>query len=154
MDVSFSDIRIEDILPHRGRMKLVDKIIEIHKDKVVTEAVVNETWPLIRRKNISPLILIELVAQTAGICNGIERIKKYGLNSEKKGWIVGIKKAVFHVMEIPVGSRIVTHIENRFKYDAFREIKGKAIIGSITACEVILQVFQPESENQIQEEAL
>ena len=126
-------------------MKLVGKILEIHKGKAVVETIITEDFPLIDNNKINPIILIELIAQTAGVSNGMERLTKHGLDSEKMGWIVGIKKAVFYVNEIPVGSKIITYAENCFKYDSFREIKGKAVIDSVVAGEVTLQVFQKEA---------
>ena len=34
------DISIEDLLPHRGRMKLVDEIVELDPEQAVTAATV------------------------------------------------------------------------------------------------------------------
>ena len=144
--MNFSNIKIEDLLPHRDKMKLVGNIIKIDEGDAVVETVITKNFPLVYDNNVNPIILIELIAQTAGISNGIERLTKYGINSEKKGWIVGIKKAVFYINEIPLNSKIITYAKNCFKYDSFREIQGKAIIDNITVCELTLQVFQPESK--------
>ena len=88
----------------------------------------------------------ELIAQTAGISNGLERIRKHGIDSEKKGWLVRIKKSRFFIDEIPIETRIVTHTEKIFEYDGFREMKGTARIGEKIVCEASLQVFQPEAD--------
>ena len=93
-----TNIGIEDLLPHRGRMLLIDEIIEVDDKKAVTGATVTELWPLFDGKAVSSLILIELVAQTAGIVNGWVRIEKKGKNSKKEGWLVGIKQSRFFLM--------------------------------------------------------
>ena len=141
-----ANIAIEDLLPHRGRMMLISEIIEMDEDRAVTVSVVTDQWPLFDGKTVSPIILIELIAQTAGISNGLERIRKHGKDSEKKGWLVGIKESHFFVDAISLRTRIITRAENRFKYDGFREILGTGRIGRDIICETSLQVIQPDSD--------
>ncbi len=140
--MNLEDIGIEDLIPHRGRMLLIDEIIEVDENRAVTSAVVSEEWPLFDGKSANPIVLIELVAQTAGITNGWDRIQKRGLDSEKKGWLVGVKKADFSIDAIPLHTRIITRCENKFKYDSFREVQGFSQIGPDIVCEIALQVFQ------------
>jgi predicted hotdog family 3-hydroxylacyl-ACP dehydratase len=141
-----ADVTIEDLLPHRGRMMLINEILEIDEDSAVTVSVVTDQWPMFDGKTVSPIVLIELIAQTAGISNGLERIRKNGKNSEKKGWLVGIKKTRFFVDAIPLHTRIITRAQNRFKYDGFREILGTTRIGKNIVCETSLQVVQADSD--------
>jgi predicted hotdog family 3-hydroxylacyl-ACP dehydratase len=137
---------VEDLLPHRGRMRLVDEIIMVDEEKAVTRSKANEQWPLFEGKGVSPLILIELVAQTAGICNCWNGIRIQGNKFVKKGWLVGIKQSRFFVDTIPLDTPIITSIENLFKLENFREIAGKATIDSKVAGEVTLQLIQVDSE--------
>ncbi|MCP4682462.1 MAG: hypothetical protein GY864_09030 [Desulfobacterales bacterium] len=138
------NINIEDLIPHRGRMMLIDEIIDVNEDMAVTRALVTENWPLFDGKSVNPMVLIELVAQTAGVSNGWDRIKTRGMDSDKKGWLVGVKKAGFFIDEIPLDTRIITRSENKFKYDSFREVLGTARIGRDVVCEISLQVFQAD----------
>ena len=138
------DIRIEDLLPHRDRILLVDEIIEVDHKTAVTGATVNDQWPFFNGQSVNSLILIELVAQTAGINNGWVRMKKHGKNSEKKGWLVGIKQSRFFIDAIPVNTRIITRSENQFEYEGYRQISGIAKIGTDIVGEVLLQLIQIE----------
>lgn len=146
--MNLDDIGIEDLIPHRGRMLLIDEIIAVDENRAVTSAVVSEAWPLFDGKSANPIVLIELVAQTAGIANGWERIQKRGLGSEKKGWLVGVKKADFSIDAIPLHTKIITRCENKFKYDSFREVQGSSQIGPDIVCEVALQVFQTGQDDE------
>jgi predicted hotdog family 3-hydroxylacyl-ACP dehydratase len=137
---------VEDFLPHRGRMKLVDEIIEVDEERAVTRSRVTEQWPFFDGKAVNPLILIELVAQTAGICNCWNGIRTQGDKFVKKGWLVGIKHSRFFVDAISLNTCIITSIENRFKVENFREIAGTARIDSMLAGEVTLQLVQVDSE--------
>ncbi len=140
-----ADIRIEDLLPQRGRMLLIDEIIQVDEEKAVTGATVTDQWPFFDANSVNPLVLIELVAQTAGVTNGWFRIKQRGKDSEKKGWLVGIKQSRFFVDAISLNQRIITRAENQFAYESYRHIAGSARIGSEIVGEVTLQLIQTES---------
>ena len=137
---------VEDFLPHRGRMKLVDEIIEVDEKRAVTRSRVTAEWPFFDGTAVSSLILIELVAQTAGICNCWSGIRMQGDQFVNKGWLVGIKHSRFFVDAIPLGTRITTSIENQFKLENFREIAGTAMIDSTLVGEITLQLVQADSK--------
>jgi len=136
--------RAEDFLPHRGRMRLIDEIIEVNEKTAVTHATVNDQWPFFNGQSVHSLVLIELVAQTAGISNCWEGIRKHGEAFETKGWLVGIKQAHFHIHVIPLNTLITTRTENQFVFENFIEILGTVEIGSKTVAEVSLQLVQSE----------
>jgi predicted hotdog family 3-hydroxylacyl-ACP dehydratase len=140
--MKLDDISIEDLLPHRGRMLLIDEVLEVTDTTAVTCATVTENWPLFDGQGVDSLILIELVAQTAGVNNGWVRIKQHGLNSEKKGWLVGIKQSRFLVDSVALNDRIITRAENQFEYEGYRQILGTARIDDTLVGEVALQVIQ------------
>ena len=139
------DIRIEDLLPHRDRMLLIDEVLEVTDTTAVTSATVTRQWPLFDGRAVDSLILIELVAQTAGVNNGWVRIKKRGQDSEKKGWLVGIKQSRFFVDSVSLDDLIITRTENQFEYESYRHVSGIARIGDVMVGEVSLQLFQTES---------
>ena len=139
------DINIEDLLPHRDRMLLIDEILEIDDKTAVSRSTVTDQWPFFDGKTVDSLILIELVAQTAAINNGWERLKTHGQDSEKKGWLVGIKQSRFFVDAVSLNDLIITKAENQFEYENYRHIAGFASIGSKIVGEVTLQLIQTES---------
>lgn len=134
----------EDLLPHRDRMKLVDDIVEVNEKRAVTFATVTHQWPLLKGETVHALVCIELVAQTAGISNCWDGIKKHGKHFVNKGWLVGIKKAVFHIDSIPIDTRITTRTENQFDFEGYIEILGTVEIASTVIAEVRLQLMQSE----------
>ena len=60
---TMAGIRIEELIPHRGRMKLVDDVVEINDILAKTSSRVTERWPLDEANAVAPVILIELIAQ-------------------------------------------------------------------------------------------
>ena len=137
---------ITDLLPHRGRMLLIHEIVQIDKDSAVSRSVVNDQWPTFDGAGVSSLLIIELVAQTSGLNNGLDRLKKEGQGTETKGWLVGIKKAKLHVDTLALGAVVTTRAKNSFKFEGFREIEGLAMIGEQVVGEVILQVVRADGD--------
>ena len=132
----------ETLLAHRGRMLLVDEILSLDDEQATTLSVARRTWPLFKDGIVNPLILVELVAQTAGVHNGLRRLKTRGGDAQARGWLVGVKKALFHVDAIAVGDSVTTTASNAFVFENLREIKGAASIDGRLAAEVTLQVVE------------
>ena len=126
-------------------MLLIDEILEVSHNMAVTSATVTDRWPFFDGNGVSTLVLIEVVAQTAGINNGWVRIQKHGKDSEKKGWLVGIKQSRFFADTLALNNRIITRADNQFEYEGYRQILGTARIGSEVVGEVALQVIQTET---------
>jgi predicted hotdog family 3-hydroxylacyl-ACP dehydratase len=135
---------IEHLLPHRGRMLLIDEVVEIDGNKAVSRATPNARWPLSDGSQVSPLMVIELVAQTCGLSNGMEWRSAEGRKAEIKGFLVGVKKATFHVRSLPLGEAILTETRNTFAFEGFREIEGTCKSGETIIGEAVLQVVRAD----------
>lgn len=136
------NIDIEDLIPHRERMKLVDQIIEVDEAKAVTLSTVTDKWPLVQNDFVNPLVLIEIVAQTSAVSIGWKKLRKDGSNAGGKGWLVGIKAAEFFVDRIPLNTSIRTQTKINFSLDNYTEILGISKIGSDLVGEIVLQVLR------------
>jgi predicted hotdog family 3-hydroxylacyl-ACP dehydratase len=135
---------ITDLLPHRGRMLLIREIVQVDRNAAVSRTVVSDRWPLTGDSGASPLLIVELVAQTSGLSNGLDRLITEGQGTETKGWLVGIKKATFYVDALALGAVVETRAENRFKFEGFREIEGSASIDGRVVGQVTLQVVRAD----------
>ena len=133
---------IEDLIPHRERLKLIDTITFVDQEHAVTRATAKESWPLYSGDAVSAIVLIELAAQTAGVCIGWnQKMKSDGPMGEAKGWLVGIKNARFYVNTIPLDSCIITRSENRLVVENYKEIAASASIGEKLVGEISLQIL-------------
>lgn len=140
--ISFTDLSLEDLLPHRGPMLLVTKVLEVDAEHALTLCRVAPSWPMADASGIHPLILIELAAQTAGVCNGWDRVQTKGLESEKMGWLVGIKKAELFIDILALGSEIISSAENSYKFDSLREVVCRQHLDGRLIGTMTLQLFQ------------
>lgn len=137
-----SPFTLEELLPHRPPILLVGEILEVDAEHAVTLSRVAATWPMAAGPRVPPLICIELAAQTAGVCNGWQRIRTHGPDSDRTGWLVGIKRAEFFVDHLPVGALIHTRADNTLVFDKFRESSSQLHLGEQLIAEVILQLYQ------------
>ncbi len=140
--LTLSEISLLDLLPHRGDMMFVKEVLEVDRQHALTICCADESWPMADENGIFALILLELAAQTAGVCNGWDRVQTKGLDSEKMGWLVGIKKADFFIDYLPIGGKILCLAENVHSFGNLREVSCRQhmenkLIGSMT-----LQLFQ------------
>ena len=135
-------VDIEELLPHRNGMKLIDSIIEVNKEGAVSESTVTEKWPLFEGDSINPIVLIELVAQTAGICLGWEELMKKGNNTEGKGWLAGVKEALFYCERIPLDSQIMTDVKRVFDFENYHEILGMIRVAGELVGKVSVQIVK------------
>jgi len=135
-------LTIAELLPHRGRLQLVDEILQLDDAVAVTAATAATDWPLFDGRGISPLVLVELVAQTAGIKNGRDRIRTQGPDADRRGWLVGIKRARFTVDALFPGDRIITRAWNAYQIENYFNIEGEATRDAVVIGRVSLQAIQ------------
>ena len=107
-----TELALEQLLPQRRPMLLLDRVLSADEKQAVTESLVRRDWPLAGENGVAALVLIEIAAQTAGVSCSCERIRKKGLDSEQTGWIVAIKRAELRVAELLLGARIRAEAEN------------------------------------------
>ena len=142
MATDSSRYSLEELLPHRGRMLLVHEIVEMGTSHAVTKSVISDSFPLLTKDGVDPLIMVELAAQTAGVCNGLDRIQSMGKEATSMGWLVGVKRASFFIDSIPVGSTVVTGSKNVHNYDNLREVFSEVHMDGALIGEITLQLFK------------
>jgi predicted hotdog family 3-hydroxylacyl-ACP dehydratase len=133
-------IDIESLIPHRDRIKLISEVLEITAETAVAAAVVTPTWPLCNGATVNPVVLIEVVAQTAAVIDGMKR-KKQG-KAGGKGWLVGVKNARFDVAEISVGTKLIASVRNSYSFDNYSVIEGTVWVGEESLAVIVLQALR------------
>ena len=143
------EIDLDEFLPHRDRMRLVDKVLAVDASSATTESIVNKAWPLYGKDAVRSLVIVELVAQSASICVGWKTKLQDPSSKGGRGWLVGIKKASFVRDKIPLNTHIITRVKTDFSFENYTGIVGTAKIDSTMIGEVHLQVMQSETDSVI-----
>lgn len=137
-------LSIEDILPHRGRFKLVDRILSVDESGARTESRVRPDWPLVRADGVDPLICVELVAQTGGVHIYWLESKKGTIQSRQSGWLVGVKSATFQTASIPLDAVVTVTARRHGAQGEYYEVAGTVTVGTLPVGDVVLQVVQSD----------
>lgn len=137
---------LDQVIPHRNGMRLVDRLISTSQRDAITEATPSKHWPLRQSNHISSLVAVELSAQTAGVLVGSQARRTKGASLHGKGWLVGIKKAAFHQDRFQIGTTIRIKAHLGFSYKTFHEIETEVSVNEMPAANTILQVFWVESD--------
>ena len=133
------DVDIDQLVPHRRPLRLIDEILEVAEDSAVSAAVVTPQWPLLAGSAANPIVLIELVAQTSAALGGYKKKQQNDAAPIGGGLIVAIKSAAFFTDRIPLNSRVVTRATTRLLLENFKEITGVAKIDDTVVAEISLQ---------------
>jgi predicted hotdog family 3-hydroxylacyl-ACP dehydratase len=145
------ELPIEDYLPHRGQMLLIDKIIRVDSEKAVTESLVKDDWPLCKTHRVNPIIIIEIAAQTAGIYIAWNQEKEKKRTGKERGWLVGISSASFFTDQIRTGSTISTHVTSKLSVDTYMKLNGHTYAGGAPIGEIGLQLFWEDPDTEMNE---
>lgn len=140
--MEFMDIDIETLIPHRDRMRLIDRVVAVDDEKAVTAATVTDDWPLYREGSVDILVTIELVAQTAALLEGWKRLKSN--RGGATGWLVGIKKADFRRPRLPVPMILITEAARSYALEGYAVFTGTVSNGSEVVATMQIQALRPE----------
>jgi len=132
---------IEKLIPHRDRMKLINEVLEIDNDKVITSTRVSDKWPLYQEGFVDPVVLIEIVAQTAA---AHIRWKKGVDKGGGGGWLVGIKSAEFFLDRIPLHTMLITTVKPLSGVENYNVLEGTVSADNDILSRVHIQVFRSE----------
>jgi predicted hotdog family 3-hydroxylacyl-ACP dehydratase len=138
--MSLPNIDIDSLIPHRDRIKMISKVLEITPASAVAEATVNVNWPSFDGQAVSPIVLIEVVAQTGAVIDGYKR--RLQGKTGGKGWLVGVKDAHFNIAEISLGTQIVASVSNSYSFDKYSVIKGIVKADEEILAEIVLQALR------------
>lgn len=144
-------MEIEDLIPHRDRMKLIGEIMDLDDQTAVTRSVVTPAWPTAGPAGVDPIVLIELAAQTAAICIGARR-KRQGKKSASLGWIVGIKSADFLADVVPLQAILHTRVRQLYGLESYSVFEGIVETGGDALARIQLQVFGEEQNGEAKKE--
>ena len=136
---------IEELIPHRDRMRLIGEALSIDDDRAATSSIVTEDWPLYRDGSVDALVTIELVAQTAALIEGWKRqqTKRGGT----KGWLVGIKGADFRLPRIPLSATLITEVRRDYALEGYAVFEGTVHLGTEVVAVISIQAFRPEEND-------
>ena len=138
------DLDIETMIPHRGRMKLIEKVVAVDDQKAITVATTSEDWPLYRDGSVDVLVTIELVAQTAALLEGWKRLRSG--RGGTTGWLVGVKSADFSLPRVHVPDTLITEVTKSYAVEGYAVFGGTVRMVDRVLATLSVQAFRPEAD--------
>lgn len=145
MSTYMQAVDIEQLIPHRNRMKLISNIVQVSNDVAVTSSIVAETWPLCTGSSVNSIVLIEVVAQTAGVLSSWK--KGENRPTYKIGWLTGIKSAEFFIDDVPLHAELITTVTTMYSLADYEALEGTVMMGTSLLCKVQLQILGIKATN-------
>ncbi len=133
---------LDELLPHSGKMLLLDEVVDCGEDWLVAVVKITEHSQFVEAGFVSALVVIEYMAQSIAALAGIRSKNK--AESVRVGLLLGSRKFDSNVESIPVGVDLHIHIEEMFSEEnglGVFKCEAKAP-GILVACN--LSVYHPE----------
>ena len=137
-------LKAEVLIPHRRHMRLIDWVKKPAQNSLQAETTVTQEWPLNRDGRVSSILCVELVAQAIAALSTWRRGE--GVRP-RVGLLVGVKEVEFSCSSIPVMTKLTVQIDELYHVGEYAVFKGKVNSDSVSFCETVIQVVEPEEEN-------
>jgi predicted hotdog family 3-hydroxylacyl-ACP dehydratase len=135
---------VEDLIPHRQRMKLIDDLVHVDVDQGSLLAVtrVKEDWPMCRAGRVDAVVLVEVVAQAVACRHGF--VKRADGDPRNMGFLVGVKSARLHEGSLSVGTQLQVQAIHLYGVDEYHAYSGTVSTDFGVICEAVVQVLSPD----------
>jgi predicted hotdog family 3-hydroxylacyl-ACP dehydratase len=115
---------VTELLPHSGRMVLIDEVLEAGEGRIVARLTLRPTSPFVEDGRVPAIVAIEYMAQTVGAYAGL-RARAAG-GSPRIGFLLGTREMTLDVDAFGVGDELTVEA---------RHVWGDEQLGSFQ-CEV------------------
>ncbi|MCK4840945.1 MAG: hotdog family protein [Methylococcales bacterium] len=134
------DIDIAELLPHEGKMMLLDHVLEYDQESLVAEVIVANDGLFGDGQTIPAWIGIEYMAQTVAAHGGMMR--RLAGKPIDVGFLLGSRRYNCNVSEFIVGTRLTVSVK-RFMEDQGLGVFDCQILGEGIDISAKLNVYQP-----------
>jgi predicted hotdog family 3-hydroxylacyl-ACP dehydratase len=134
-------MNIDAFMPHRGRMKLIEDLVEVDEEHCVARAVPRTEWPLCGPDGIGAVIIVELIAQTTSAYVGWKKRHEKELGGA--GFLVGIRHAELLTDHLPLDVPVLISCTKALDMDTYGVFDGKVQTDALVYGTASIQVYNP-----------
>ncbi len=144
------EFSVDQLIPHAGRMILLDRLVAYNDESISTEVVIYEDSQFYEKGGVPAWVGIEYMAQTVSAYVGMQRALK---NLEPRvGFLVGARKYLSSVSTFSLGKRLLISAQPSFQAENGLGVFECRIKGDGIEIEANLNVFEPESVEEFMSE--
>ena len=133
---------VEELLPHSGKMVLLNRVIEFDEEYMVAEVIVRDDGLFGDGKTVPAWLGIEYMAQTIAALGGMKR--RLAGKSLNLGFLLGTRRYDCNVEIFPVGSVLTVSVKRLVEDQGLGVFDCRITAESISAS-AKLNVYQPDS---------
>jgi len=142
MDPADAALQVADLVPHRGTMSWLHRVISVDAERVVAEADIAEDSLFLRGGQLDAWIGIEYMAQTIAAWAG-HRARREG-RSIALGFLVGTRRYDVHRQSFKVGECLRIEASCELMADnGLGMFACRILVGGEVAATANLSVFEP-----------
>lgn len=104
---------LDRLIPHRGRMSLLDEVERFADDGVVCRATVAADSPFLDGGAVAAVVALEYMAQAAAVWSGLT-LEREG-RAPRGGFLVSVPAMSLRVDALAPGDRLLVHARNLYR---------------------------------------
>lgn len=135
--------RIVELIPHRGRMRLLDRVVSIKGGAMVAEGVIRDDNPFLEGGVMVPAALIEYMAQAMAALVSW----RHGDPVPRMGYLVGARNVAFEPVVAATGAVVQATVREEAVLGDFAAFDGVVTVDGAVACRGNLKVFRVQEES-------
>ena len=134
-----SSCRLEELLPHRPPMVLIDEIVgyDLAARQLTAAVTVRDEW----REN---WVAVEFMAQTAAALAGLFDRESGARGAARPGFLLGTRKLTLPPEDFTVGRRYLVTAENVFHDDESASFACTVRDGEEVVASAVLNAYRPD----------
>jgi len=137
-----SDVPVEELLSHRGKMLLIDKVIKFDDQSLTSQLIVRNDSLFDNGTTVPTWLGMEYMAQTIGAYQGM--MDKIAKRSIQVGFLLGTRRYICDVPHFNVGETLTIHVERVMEDQGLGVFKCQ-IVNPDLLVEANINVYQPNS---------
>jgi predicted hotdog family 3-hydroxylacyl-ACP dehydratase len=134
---------VEELLPHRERMLLLDEVREAGEASIACGVVLREASPFVENGRVNAIVAIEYMAQCVGAWVGLQD-RRNG-QPIRIGYLVGSREVTFAVDDFVVGDDLRVEASRLWGDDSLGHFACRVERGGATVAEGVLNVYRGAS---------
>ena len=136
------DYNIADLVPHSKTMLLVDRVISIDNDTLISEVDINSNSLFAEENGVPSSVGIEYMAQSIAAWAGAKDLAAG--KSIKIGFLVGTRKYTSNVSHFPLNETLTVHVSEIIKGENGLGVFECSITSPLVEVKASINVFQPD----------
>lgn len=147
-----SEYSVAELVPHSGKMSLLDSITDYGDDWLHAEVCISETSMFVEERGVPAWIGMEYMAQAIGAYAGLQERLEGDL--PKLGFLLGTRKYLCSAEFFPIGETLRLMVKREMQAENGLSVFNCVLQGENIEATASLNVYQPEDADKFLQEAI